>query len=222
MSGKKNIPETDLNKLIIDLISDTISKLLQAELEEFLGYPKHKRSNNPNSRNGYYSKTLNSPLGNLTVNVPRDRFSKFDPKLIPKGSKSLVEDLQNKLMLLYSKGLSTRDIQDILKDIYGIKLSPSTVSRLTDRIVPEIKAWLSRPLEPVYAFLFIDCTFVKARLEGRVKNTAVYTVVGINTEGYKEILGFWITVDGECQPLGKCSERPQEQGSGRCSCGGGG
>ena len=192
MSGKKNIPETDLNKLIRDLISDTIGKLLEAELEEFLGYPKHKRSNNPNSRNGYYSKTLNSPLGNLTINVPRDRFSEFDPKLIPKGSKSLVEDLQNKLMLLYSKGLSTRDIQSILKDIYGIELSPSTISRLTDRIIPEIKEWLSRPLEPVYAFLFIDCTFVKVRLEGRVRNAAVYTVVGINPEGYKEILGFWM------------------------------
>ncbi len=192
MSGKKNIPEVNLNELIRNLISDTIGKLLQAELEEFLGYPKHKRSNNPNSRNGYYSKTLNSPLGNLTINVPRDRFSEFDPKLIPKGSRSLVEDLQNKLMLLYSKGLSTRDIQSILKDIYGIELSPSTISRLTDRIIPEIKEWLSRPLEPVYAFLFIDCTFAKVRLEGRVKNAAVYTVVGINPEGYKEILGFWI------------------------------
>ena len=150
-----------------------IGKLLQAELEEFLGYPKHKRSNNPNSRNGYYSKTLSSPIGNLTINAPTDRFSEFNPKLIPKG-------------------LSTRDIQDILKDLYGIKLSPSTISRFTDRIVPEIKEWLSRPLEPVYAFLFIDCTFVKIRLEGKVRNAAVYTVVGINTEGYKEILGFWI------------------------------
>ncbi len=192
MKGRKNIPETDLNQLIRDLISDSIGKLLEAELEEFLGYPKHKRSSNPNSRNGHYSKTLNSPLGNITIDVPRDRFSEFNPKLVPKGSKSLVEDLQNKLMLLYSKGLSTRDIQDILKDIYGVELSPSTIYRLTDRIIPEIKEWLSRPLEPVYAFLFIDCTFVKVRLEGRVRNAAVYTVVGINPEGYKEILGFWM------------------------------
>ena len=192
MKEKGNLSKQDLNQFLRELLSQTIGKLLEAELEEFLGYPKHKRSNNPNSRNGYYSKTLSSPFGNLTINFPRDRFSEFNSKLIPKGSKSLVEDLQHKLMLLYSKGLSTRDIQDILKDIYGIELSPSTISRLTDRIIPEIKEWLSRPLEPVYAFLFIDCTFVKVRLEGRVRNAAVYTVVGINPEGYKDILGFWI------------------------------
>ena len=192
MKEKGNLSKQDLNQLLRELLSQTIGKLLEAELEEFLGYKKHQRSDNPNSRNGYYHKHLKSQLGELQINVPRDRFSEFNPKLIPKGSKSLVEDLQHKLMLLCSKGLSTRDIQSILKDIYGIELSPSTISRLTDRIIPEIKEWLSRPLEPVYAFLFIDCTFVKVRLEGRVKNAAVYTVVGINPEGYKEILGFRI------------------------------
>ena len=192
MKEKRNLSKQDLNQLLRELLSQTIGKLLEAELEEFLGYKKHQRSNSPNSRNSYYPKALKSHLGKLQINVPRDRFSEFAPKLIPKGSKSLVEDLQHKLMLLYSKGLSTRDIQDILKDIYGIELSPSTISRLTNRIIPEIKEWLARPLEPVYAFLFIDCTFVKVRLEGKVRNAAVYTVVGINPEGYKEILGFWI------------------------------
>jgi len=192
MKERENLSKQDLNQLLREFLSQTIGKLLEAELEEFLGYKKHKRSDNPNSRNGYYPKSLKSQLGELQINVPRDRFSEFNPKLVPKGSKSLMEDIQNKLMLLYSKGLSTRDIQSILKDIYGIELSSYTISRLTNRIIPEIREWLSRPLEPVYACLFIDCTFVKVRLEGKVRNAAVYTVVGINPQGYKEILGFWI------------------------------
>jgi len=190
---KGRIEKHDINDLLREFLSNTIGKLLSAELEEFLGYPKHKHSNNPNSRNGYYPKSLKSQVGDVNIKVPRDRFSQFNPKLIPKGSRSLIKDLQDKLLLLYSKGLSTRDIQSILKDIYGIDISPSTISRLTDRILPEIKEWLSRPLESTYAFLFIDCTFVKMRSKGRVRSVTLYVVVGINPEGYKEILGFWIS-----------------------------
>ena len=192
MKEDKILTNQDLSQLLREFLSQTIGKLLEAELEEFLGYKKYQRSDSSNSRNGYYPKSLKSQLGELQINVPRDRLSELNPKLIPKGSSSLVEDLQNKLMLLYSKGLSTRDIQAVLKDIYGIELSPSTISRLTDRIMPEIRAWLSRPLEPVYAFVFIDSTFVKMRMDSRVRNVAVYTVVGITPEGHKELLGFWI------------------------------
>ncbi|WPM33040.1 IS256 family transposase [Hydrogenobacter sp. T-2] len=124
--------------------------------------------------------------------MPRDRLSEFEPTLVPKGEKVLLKELQEKLFLLYSKGLSTRDIQDILEDIYGTRLSASTISRLTDRIMPEVKDWLSRPLKEKYVAIFIDCMFPTVKEADKVVKKALYVVAGIDTDGYKEILGFWL------------------------------
>jgi len=119
----------EFSELLKELMAQTIGKMLQAELDELLGYEKYKRSNNPNSRNGSYEKTINTPQ-------VKSRLSEFEPTIVPKGEKVLLKELQEKLFLLYSKGLSTRDIQDILEDIYGTRFSASTISRLTDRIIP--------------------------------------------------------------------------------------
>ncbi len=182
----------EFSELLKELMAQTIGKMLQAELDEFLGYERYKRSNNPNSRNGSYEKTINTPSGQIKISIPRDRLSEFEPTLVPKGEKVLLKELQEKLFLLYSKGLSTRDIQDILEDIYGTRLSASTISRLTDRIMPEVKDWLSRPLKEKYVAIFIDCMFPTVKEADKVVKKALYVVAGIDTDGYKEILGFWL------------------------------
>ncbi len=184
----------EFHRMMKEFLRHTIGKLLEKELEEYLGYSKHERREDPdNYRNGYYEKKVNTSLGEIDIKVPRDRKSEFEPALIPKGEKSLVEDLQKKLFLLYSKGLSTRDIQDILEDVYGTRLSASTISRITDRIIPEINEWLTRPLKEIYSAIFIDCLFVSVRSENRVSKKALYVVAGVDTDGFKEILGFWIS-----------------------------
>ncbi len=166
-------------------MAQTIGKMLQAELDEFLCYEKYKRSNNPNSRNGSCEKTINTPQ-------VKSRLSEFEPTIVPKGEKVLLKELQEKLFLLYSKDLSTRDIQDILEDIYGTRLSASTISRLTDRIMPEVKDWLSRPLKEKYVAIFIVRMFPTVKEADKVVKKALYVVAGIDTDGYKEILGFWL------------------------------
>ncbi|GAB6075357.1 IS256 family transposase [Desulfurobacterium crinifex] len=177
----------DLRKLI----QQTLKEALEAELEEFLGYSKYERTNSNNSRNGYISKTVKTAAGEVEIETPRDRKGDFEPKIVKKRQ-TVLEDLENKIIALYSKGMTVRDIQELLSDMYGMDISPSLISKITDRLTPRIEEWQSRPLERIYVVLYIDCIFYKVRQDGKVIDKAVYVVIGVNKEGRKELLGFWI------------------------------
>ncbi len=161
---------------------------LEAELEEFLGYPRYQRSDSDNYRNGHTSKTVKTTSGELEIKVPRDRKGEFEPKLIPKRQ-TMLDELENQIVALYSKGMTTRDIQEILSEMYGFDVSPSLISKITDRILPKLSEWQQRPLKEKYFLVWIDCIFYKIREEGQVKNKAVYVVIGLDLDGYKEVLG---------------------------------
>ncbi|GAB6076016.1 IS256 family transposase [Desulfurobacterium crinifex] len=177
----------DLKKLI----QQTLKEALEAELEEFLGYSKYERTNSNNSRNGYISKTVKTAAGEVEIETPRDRKGDFEPKIVKKRQ-TVLEDLENKIIALYSKGMTVRDVQELLSDMYGMDISPSLISKITDRLTPRIEEWQSRPLERIYVILYIDCIFCKVRQDGKVVDKAVYVVIGVNKEGRKELLGFWI------------------------------
>ena len=177
----------DLRKLI----QQTLKEALEAELEDFLGYSKYQRTDSDNSRNGYISKTVKTAAGEVEIETPRDRKGDFEPKIVKKRQ-TVLEDLENKIIALYSKGMTVRDIQELLSDMYGMDISPSLISKITDRLTPRIEEWQSRPLERIYVVLYIDCIFYKVRQDGKVIDKAVYVVIGVNKEGRKELLGFWI------------------------------
>ena len=140
-----------------------------------------------NKRNGHSQKTLKSQYGEFRVEVPRDRNGEFEPELIPKYQRD-VSGIEEKVISLYARGMSTRDIHDQLQDLYGIELSAEMVSRITDKILPRVKEWQSRPLHPVYPFVFMDCIHYKVREDGRILSRAAYIMPGVTTEGYKDIL----------------------------------
>ena len=177
--------QEDLRKLI----QQTLREALQAELEEFLGHSKYERGEKDNYRNGYTSKTLKTAVGEVEIETPRDRKGEFEPKIVKKRQ-TVLRDFEDKVIALYSKGMSVRDIQELLSDMYGMEVSSSLISKLTERITLKIEEWQSRPLESIYVILFIDCIFYKVREDGRVKDKAVYVIVGVNREGKKELLGF--------------------------------
>lgn len=189
---RKVITQEELKGLMKEAFAKIVEAALEAELDDFLGYEPYERSDNPNYRNGYYKRKVQVENGNIEIRMPRDRNSEFEPKIVPKNGTKISKDIQEKILLLYAKGLSTRDIVDIVKDIYGVELSPSLISRITDRILPEIRAWQSRPLKEVYVSIFIDCMFFKVRDMNKVKNKALYLIIGIDDEGMREALGFWI------------------------------
>ena len=137
---------------------------MESELDEFLGYPKHQRSTNRNYRNGHTEKAIRTDSGEMDLKVPRDRDSDFEPQLVKKRQ-TVLEDLEEKIIALYSKGMTTRDIQDLLGEMYGVDLSPSLISRLTDRIIPRLEEWQSRPLKEVYPVFWLDCLFYRVRHE---------------------------------------------------------
>ena len=185
--------KTQLRELVIQ----TLQEAYEAEIEEFVGYPKRKPpkgkdSKSSNTRNGYGKKRVKSDSGEVELEVPRDRNSEFEPQIVKKRQ-SVLDDLEDKIVALYSKGMTTRDIQEIMEDMYGVELSPSLISRLTDRMLPRLEEWQSRPLKEVYAVLWLDCIFYKVREEGKVINKAIYVVIGLGIDGRKEILGFWIS-----------------------------
>lgn len=184
---------SDVTAYLKDIFKNMIQDLLEAELETNLGYAKEERSakNTDNSRNGYTPKTLKSEFGEVEVQVPRDRKGEFEPKIIPKYQRN-VSGIEEKVIALYARGMSTRDIGDQVRDLYGIELSAEMVSRITDRITPEIKEWQQRPLDAVYPFIFMDAIHFKIKDEGRILNRASYVVLGVTAEGNKDILGIWI------------------------------
>jgi len=184
----------DITAKLKELFAGTLEKMLESEMEEHLGYDKHSvtGNNSGNSRNGYGKKTIKSEWGEAEIAVPRDRRGSFEPQIIEKRQ-TRTDDIEARILAMYSKGLSTRDIEDHLRDIYGVEASASLVSRITDKIMPELVEWQSRPLSEVYPVVFFDGVNFKVKKDGKVINKCVYSVLGIDTDGKKDILGIWIS-----------------------------
>ena len=172
---------------------DILQELMEAEMDATLGYEKNQKRNivSDNKRNGYSTKTLKSQYGEFPIEIPRDRNGEFEPKLIPKYQRD-ISGIEEKVISLYARGMSTRDIHDQLQDLYGIELSAEMVSKITDKLLPEIKEWQSRPLNPVYPFVFMDCIHYKIREDGRILSRAAYVVMGVTVDGYKDILSITV------------------------------
>jgi putative transposase len=170
-----------------------LESALEGELTDHLGYSPHESAgrNSGNSRNGKSRKTLQSTAGELAIEVPRDRNGSFEPQLVRKRQRRL-EGLDDKIIALYARGLSTREIGAELTELYGAEISPTLISNVTDSVLEEVQAWQARPLEAVYPILYFDCLFVKSRQEGRLRNKAIYLALGINLHGEKELLGLWM------------------------------
>lgn len=147
---------------------------------------------NKTSRNGHSKKSLRTSMGKVEIDIPRDRNGDFEPQLIRKNQTSISQDMENKIISMYAKGMSTSDIEDHIRDIYGLSVSDSTVSRITDKILPEAKEWQQRPLESVYAVVFMDAIHYHVRSEGQIIKKAVYIAIGVNMDGRKYVLGMWV------------------------------
>jgi transposase-like protein len=181
----------EIMEAIKSMFKDVLQEAMEAELDEQLGYERYEKNETSNRRNGHSKKTLKSEFGEVEIAVPRDRNGEYEPKLIPKHSRS-VEGLEEKVISLYAAGLSTRDIHAQIKELYGVEISAEQVSRITDRVLPLLADWQSRPLETSYPFVFMDAIHYKVREEKQIVSKAAYVVLGINTDGYKEVLGIWI------------------------------
>jgi transposase-like protein len=181
------------NGLLKQLTKRLVERTLEAELTDHLGYEPHEQKGRGtgNNRNGKGQKTVQSETGSIEIQVPRDRNGTFEPKLIKKRQRRL-EGFDDKVLYLYSSGLSTRGIQEQLEELYGVEVSPTLISNVTNAVMDDVRAWQSRPLSSVYPILYFDALFVKSRQEGPVKNKAVYLALGINLLGEKELLGLWI------------------------------
>lgn len=184
----------DLTAKLKNLFSGALEKMLEAEMEEHLGYEKNSvlGNNSGNSRNGYGKKTIKSEWGESEISVPRDRNGSFEPQVIEKRQ-TRTDDIEKRILAMYAKGMSTRDIEDHLRDIYGIEASASLISRITDKLMPAVAEWQSRPLDSIYPIVFLDGIVFKVRKDSRVINKCMYSVLGINMEGRKEILGMWLS-----------------------------
>ncbi|WP_148137321.1 IS256 family transposase [Candidatus Formimonas warabiya] len=184
----------DIHTMLKNLFSGTIEQMLEAEMDEHLGYDKHSPAGDlsGNSRNGYNQKTIQTQMGKTEIKVPRDRNGEFEPQLIEKYQ-TKSNNLEQQVIAMYQKGMSTRDIEAHLRDIYGVDASPALISRITDKIMPQLMEWQSRPLESIYPVTFFDGIVFKVRKDTKIINKCAYTVLGINMEGRKEILGIWIS-----------------------------
>jgi putative transposase len=182
------------NGLLKQLTKAVLERAMQAELTHHLGYDKHnpKGNNSGNSRNGKSKKTLKGDFGSLPIEVPRDRNSTFEPQIVPKGQ-TRFEGFDDKILSLYARGMTTRQIKQHLEEIYQVEISPSLISSVTDAITDEVKAWQSRPLDAVYPILYLDALVVKVRESSHIQNKAVHLIIGINSAGRKEVLGLWVT-----------------------------
>lgn len=175
------------------LFAKTMEQMLEAELTEHLGYEPYeaKGRNSGNNRNGHYSKKVRTGEGETSIEVPRDRNGEYEPKILKKYA-SNTNELEEKIIGLYAKGMSTRDIQATLEELYGVDVSASTISAITEKVWTLVEAWQNRPLESVYAIIYLDALYLKIRREGKVVNTAVYNVLGVSLDGQKDILGHWV------------------------------
>ena len=191
---EKNVKSLDdFNTLMSEVSRDVVETLLEGELTDHLGFEKydHEAKTIDNSRNGFTPKKVKSKFGQIDLNLPRDRKSDFSPQIVKKHQRD-ISGLEDKIISLYARGMTTRDIQSHVKEIYNYEISPETVSTITDKVLEHAREWQSRPLEAIYAIIFMDATFLKMRSEGHVRSIAVYNIIGINIDGHKECLGLWI------------------------------
>jgi putative transposase len=182
--------------LLKELTRALVERAMHAELTHHLGYEKHDPGGkgSGNSRNGTSSKTLKGDFGEVDIEVPRDRKGSFEPKIVPRHQRRF-SGFDDKILSMYARGMTTREIQGHLQEIYGVEVSPSLISEVTDAVIEEVKAWQTRPLEPLYPILFLDALMVKMRHEGRVENRAVYVAIGIDLDGRKDVLGLWTSAN---------------------------
>ena len=184
----------DIQNLFKETIAEFLENGLDAELDDELGYSRYdyKNKDTENSRNGHSRKTLRTSFGDVEVSVPRDRKGEFDPQILKKNQTSISQDVEEKILSMYAKGMTTSDIEMHIRDIYGIEVSDTTVSRVTDKILPIAKEWQQRPLEAIYAVVFLDAIHYHVRSEGQIIKKAVYIAIGINLDGKKDVMGMWV------------------------------
>lgn len=184
----------DVNSIMRDMMSIILEGTPDQEMEEELGYSKYDYRNKEtdNTRNGHSQKTLHTSYGDMQIDIPRDRQGEFEPKIIKKYQNTVTQDMEEKIISMYAKGMTTGDIESHMKDLYDIDLSDSTISRITDKIMPVVREWQSRPLEEVYAVVFMDAIHYNVRQEGWIKKKAVYIALGIDMNGHKDILGLYV------------------------------
>lgn len=188
---------SDLTKpggFLQEIMKSTVERIMKAEQEHYLGYPEHEKSEKrrENSRNGYSKKTLKTSSGDVEIDVPRDRNSEFEPQIV-KPYEKVDRTLEEQITGMYARGMSTRDIQSQLESFYGVDVSPSLISKITDNVLDGIVTWQSRPLEDVYAVVFMDAIHYKIRTDGKVQSKAAYTVMGIDLSGQVDVLGLWLS-----------------------------
>lgn len=177
----------DIQDALKDLLGGTIKEMMEAEMDDHLGYEKSERSDSDDYRNGYKQKQVNSSFGSITIDVPQDRKSTFEPQVVKKRQKD-ISDIDKKIISMYAKGMTTRQISETLMDIYGFEASEGFISDVTDKILPEIEEWQNRPLSDIYPVLFIDAIHYSVRDNGVIRKLAAYVILGINLEGHKEVL----------------------------------
>ena len=185
--------KTEIEDALKDIFAPMLEAILQGEMDNHLGYASndHGTKDTDNRRNGYIEKTVRSSYGEIPVSVPRDRDGSFEPQVIPKRSKDIT-GIEDKVLGMYARGMSQRDISSTIEDMYGFTLSAESISNITDRILDEVDAWQNRPLKPFYPFIFVDCLYVPIRQEFETKNCAVYVILGYDLDGVKDVLGLWI------------------------------
>jgi len=184
----------DFQSFFSELYKQGVEEMLKAELDEHLGYEKHSKEghNTGNSRNGSYTKKVKTQsLGDLVLSIPRDRNSEFSPQLVPKGSR-MSDKLEEAIIGMYSRGMTTSDISQQVKDVYGVEVSEGTISNVTNRIIEHIKEWQNRSLEPVYFTVWMDGIVLKVRHNGKYINKCIFLVIGLRNDGLKEVLGMWM------------------------------
>ena len=201
----------DIQNALKDLLGGTIKEMMEAEMDDHLGYQKSERSDSDDYRNGYKSKRVNSSYGSMDIDVPQDRKSTFEPQIVKKRQKD-ISDIDQKIISMYAKGMTTRQISETIEDIYGFETSEGFISDVTDKILPQIEDWKNRPLDEVYPILYIDAIHYSVRDNGVIRKLAAYVILGINTEGKKEVLSitvgdnesskYWLSVLNELKNRG--------------------
>lgn len=201
----------DIQDALKDLLGGTIKEMMEAEMDDHLGYQKSERSDSDDYRNGYKSKRVNSSYGCMDIDVPQDRKSTFEPQIVKKRQKD-ISDIDQKIISMYAKGMTTRQISETIEDIYGFETSEGFISDVTDKILPQIEDWQNRPLDEVYPILYIDAIHYSVRDNGVIRKLAAYVILGINTEGKKEVLSitvgdnesskYWLSVLNELKNRG--------------------
>ncbi len=196
--GKRNIIQgllqeydiqsaSDIQEALKDLLGGTIKEMMEAEMDDHLGYEKSERSDSDDARNGYKPKRINTSYGSMEIDVPQDRKSTFEPKVVKKRQKDISE-IDQKIISMYAKGMTTRQISDTLMDIYGFEASEGFISDVTDKLLPQIDEWQKRPLNEIYPVIYIDAIHYSVRDNGIIRKLAAYVILGINYDGMKEVL----------------------------------